>query len=234
MMKCDILAVWVHPDDVEICCGWTLLKHIAKWYTVALVDMTQGELGTRWSADLRLQEAEAARVAMWAMWRENLGMRDGFFQHTENTLRLLIKALRKYQPEIVFANALSDRHPDHGRAADLVADACFYAWLRKIDTGQDVRRPRLVLHYTQDQYHQPDIVVDVSDYMEQKRKVMQCYASQFYQESSTEPHTPISWKDFFEHVRSTNRLYGRPIGAAYAEWFRVQRYIWVDDVFDLQ
>lgn len=160
-------------------------------------------------------------------------MADGFFKWNRANLLKIIKVIRTYQPDIVLANALEDRHPDHGRAGKLIADACFHAGLRKIETEQEARRPKIVYHYIQDRNFSPDFVVDISDHIEKKFEVIMSYASQFYDPDSTEPETMISKKDFLENVRSKNRVYGRPIGAEYAEAFIANRYMGVKDLFDI-
>ena len=132
-MKVDILAIGVHPDDVELGCSGTLMKHMAMGKTVGIVDLTQGEMGTRGNAITRMQEAEEARKIMGAAVRENLGMADCFFQHTKENILKISKVIRRYRPEIVLANAVEDRHPDHGRAGKLTSDACFYSGLLRID-----------------------------------------------------------------------------------------------------
>lgn len=239
MKKLDILAVGVHPDDVELGCGGTLLKHIAAGYSVGICDLTMGQLGTKGSPELRLQEAEASRALMGALVRENLGMEDGFFTHDEQHLRQIITVIRRYKPDVVLANAIEDRHPDHGRAAKLIADACFYSGLIKIDTkvdgvSQEHWRPRAVYHYIQDRELAASFVVDVSPYMEQKIACVMAFSSQFYDPSDTGPQTPISGKDFMEALRAKQRIYGRHLGVEYGEGFTSSRYIGIPDIMKLQ
>jgi len=232
-MKLDILAIGIHPDDIELGCGGTLIKHIQLWHTVGICDLTQWELGTRWSAELRVQESQAAKDIIWASCRENLWMKDGYFQHNEENLNKIISIIRKHKPEIVFANAIQDRHPDHARAAKLIADACFYSGLVKIQDWQEARRPKAVYHYIQDQSLKADFVVDISTQVDTKKQAILAYKSQFFDPSSTEPETPISWENFVDQVLAKNAIYGRPIQAAYAEWFTVNRTIGVKNIFDL-
>ncbi|MBK8627850.1 MAG: bacillithiol biosynthesis deacetylase BshB1 [Saprospiraceae bacterium] len=238
-MKIDILAIGVHPDDVELCASGTVLKHIDLGYTVALCDLTQGELGTRGSGTLRLIEAEKARQILGVTCRENLGMADGFFQHNEENIRKIVAAIRKYKPEIVLANAVTDRHPDHGRASKLISDACFYSGLRKIETldekgaNQEFWRPKAVYHYIQDRNLKADFVVDISPYIDKKIESIMAYSSQFFDPKSLEPETPISSMAFIDYMKAKNRAYGRDIGAEYAEAFTVERNIGVKDLFDI-
>ncbi len=243
-MKVDILAIGVHPDDVELSCSGTLLRHIDQGKTVGLLDLTRGELGTRGNAELRDQEAAASAKKMGALFRKNLEMADGMFQYSEENILKIIRILRWCQPEIVLANAPDDRHPDHGRAAKLTADACFYAGLVKIVTRDDEGkvqekwRPKAVYHYIQDKDLVPDFVVDITPYIDRKMELVQTFESQFYQPGENkyekELSTPISGKDFMDFLRSKNRSFGRPISAEFAEGFIAARTIGVDDLFDLK
>ncbi len=237
-MKLDILAIGVHPDDVELGCGGTLLKHIEMGKKVGILDLTRGELGTRGSGTLRLKEAEAARKKMGALVRENLKMKDGFFQHTKENMLKIAKIIRLYQPEIVLANALSDRHPDHGRAAKLTADACFIAGLVKVKTYHKKKlqarwRPKAVYHYIQDHTLTPDFVVDITGYMDAKIDTVLCFGSQFYNPKSKELTSPISSKSFLDSVRAKSNIYGRTSGVEFAEGFNTARPVVVNDLFDI-
>ncbi|TAK46568.1 MAG: bacillithiol biosynthesis deacetylase BshB1 [Saprospiraceae bacterium] len=242
-MKVDILAIGVHPDDVELSCSGTLLRHIAKGKKVGLLDLTRGELGTRGSAEIREKEARESAGKMGVLFRENAGMADGFFTCLPENILKIVRILRWCRPEIVLANAPDDRHPDHGRAAKLTAGACFYSGLVKIKTEdaggqpQEQWRPSAVYHYIQDKHLVPDFVVDISDFMEEKMALVQTFRSQFYlpgeEEFSGELNTPISGSDFMEFLRAKARDFARPIGKTYAEGFIAARTIGVDDLFDL-
>ena len=239
-MKLDILAIGVHPDDVELACSGTLLKHIDLGKKVGILDLTQGELGTRGSAELRLVEAQDSAKLMGVLVRENLGLADGFFGYTPENIKKIIPIIRKYQPEIVLANSLNDRHPDHGRASKLVADACYYSGLAKIETqldgqSQERWRPRAIYHYIQDYNLQPDFAVDITPYMDKKIEAILAFKSQFFNTNyeKEEMQTPISGKDFMDFLYAKARTYGRPIGAEYAEAFNVDRTIGVHNLFDL-
>lgn len=238
-MKLDILGISVHPDDIELSCSGTIFKHIAQGKKVGIVDLTRGELGTRGSAAIRTEEAKKAAEVMGLSVRENLDMADGFFQHTQENLIKIARVIRQYQPDIVLANALSDRHPDHGRASKLTADACFISGLVKVeisdDDGQLLERwrPKAVYHYIQDHNLHPDFVVDVTGYMDQKIESIMAYKSQFFDPNSKELATPISSAGFIEFVKAKSRVYGRTIGAEYGEGFNVARPIGVNNLFDL-
>ncbi|MBP7185088.1 MAG: bacillithiol biosynthesis deacetylase BshB1 [Saprospiraceae bacterium] len=237
-MKVDILAVGVHPDDVELSASGTCIRHIAAGKSLAILDLTEGELGTRGSAELRLKEAEEARQIIGAVERKNVGLADGFFQHDDHNIKKIIPYLRYFRPEIVLINALQDRHPDHGRAAKLVADACFYSGLRKIETrwGEELQtawRPKAVYHYIQDVQLIPDFVVDISEFWERKILAVKAFSSQFYDPNSKEPSSPISGKDFLDALEGKSRVFGRSINVEYGEGFQVARPIGVNNLFDL-
>ncbi len=239
-MKVDILAIGVHPDDVELSCSGTILKMIASGKTVGLIDLTRGELGTRGDGVIRTAEAMDAAKKMGVSFRENLDMRDGFFKYTDENLLKIAKVIRKYQPEIVLANAITDRHPDHGRAAKLTSDACFLAGLMKIkildEEGNPYERwrPKAVYHYIQDEYLKPDFVIDITDFIDQKMESILCYKSQFFDPNSKEPESPISSLNFLESVKAKNRVFGRPLNYDFAEGFMVERTIGVESLFDLR
>ncbi len=235
-MKLDILAFGAHPDDVELACCGTLMKHIDAGFKVGIIDLTQGELGSRGSAELRLIEAENSRKIMGAEIRENLGMADGFFTHSKENLIAVARMIRKYQPEIVLANSLEDRHPDHGKGARLVSDACFHSGLIKIDIdGLQPWRPRAVYHYTQDKNIKADFIVDITPYMSKKLECIQAFSSQFFtgtDEDDEGPKTPISSKNFFDYVKAKDRTNARAIQVEYAEAFNVGRTPGVKNLFD--
>ena len=238
-MELDILAIGVHPDDVELACAGTLLSHIAKGYKVGILDLTQGELGTRGSAKLRLEEAEKAKNIIGALIRENVSLADGFFQYNEQNIQKIIPYIRHYRPKIVLCNAVHDRHPDHGRSSKLTSDACYYSGLTKIESKwngdiQEKWRPNAVYHYIQDYHIEPDLVVDISNYFTKKREAILAFRSQFFESDKDEPSTPISSKAFLEFIEARARTMGRHIGAEYGEGFTVERYIGVDDLFKLQ
>ena len=234
-----MLAIGAHPDDAELSCSGTLLKHISLGYTVGLIDLTSGELGTRGTPEIRKQEAENAAKKMQAKVRLNLEMTDGFFNHSQENLLKVVSAIRRFQPEIVLANALSDRHPDHGKGAKLTAEACFLSGLHKIvttgddGTKQDVWRPKIVLHYIQDYHLKPDVVVDITPFMEKKMELVMAFKSQFYDPNSPEPESPISSKGFLDSLYAKARIFGRPAGVEYAEGFKIQRTFGVNSLFDL-
>ncbi len=238
-MKVDILAFAAHPDDVELSCSGSILHHVALGYKVAIVDLTRGELGSRGSGEIREQEAQVSAGILKLSARENLDLGDGSFENNFDTRLKIIQAIRKYQPEMIWANALDDRHPDHGRGAKLVSDACFFSGLRRIETfengvKQELWRPKQLFHYIQDRYIEPDFVIDVTNHWEQRMESVSAFKTQFYDPSSSEPETPISSKGFLTFLPARAEDFGRPIGAKYAEGFVKSRTFGVKNLFDLE
>lgn len=237
-MKIDILAIGAHPDDVELSCAATLAKEISRGKTVGILDLTRGELGTRGTAAIRDQEGKRAAAILGAQFRHNLKLSDGFLTNDRASQLEIIKIIRKYQPEIVLCNAIDDRHPDHAKASKLTSDACFLSGLRKIEThyegkDQDEWRPKHVYHYIQWKNIEPDFVVDVTGFMDKKIETVLAFASQFYDENSKEPMTPIASKNFKESLTYRARELGRLIGVEYGEGFTAERYVAVDSLDDL-
>lgn len=226
-MKLDILAIGVHPDDVELGCSGTLINEIRRGKTAGIVDLTQGELGTRGTVETRYAEAADAARIIGVSVRENLKMRDGFFRNDEEHQLLLIQTIRKYQPDIIIGNILNDRHPDHGRAGHLISDACFLSGLARISTRDEKGneqakwRPRYFLQYMQDWYHEPDLLIDISDSFEQRMEAVQAYGTQFHTSAASEegPQTYISTPDFLDSIIARARMLGKRIGVKYAEGF---------------
>jgi N-acetylglucosamine malate deacetylase 1 len=237
-MKLDILAFAAHPDDIELSCSGTIMKAISQGKKVGIVDLTQGELGSRGTIETRYEEAAEASKIMGIDIRVNLRMADGFFEINEENKLLIVEQIRKYRPTIVLANAIEDRHPDHGRASKLVSEACFLAGLRRVETFyegeiQEAHRPKAVYHYIQDHYIKPDFSVDVTEFMDRKVDCIKAYKTQFYDPNSSEPVTPISGAEFFDFIKGRMMQFGRPIGAQYAEGFTVERIPGVEDLFHL-
>ncbi len=240
-MKVFVLAFGVHPDDVELSCSGTLINEVKKGHRVGIVDLTAGELGTRGNAETRALEAEQAARIMGVAVRENLGMRDGFFKNDEEHQLKVIRAIRKYQPEIVLANMLEDRHPDHGRAGRLVLESAFLAGLSKIETKDDEGsqqqrwRPKHVLHYIQDRFCEPDLIVDISGVFEQRMDAIKAYTTQFHTDPSGAEgvQTYISTPSFLDAIVSRARLMGKRIGVQYGEGFVSQKNIGVRSLNDL-
>ena len=238
-MKLDLLIFAAHPDDAELGCSGTILRSIAAGKKVGIVDLTRGELGTRGTAETRDAETAASSRILGLHVRENLEMRDGFFRNDEEHQIKIIQMIRKYTPEIVFSNAMHDRHPDHGKASDLVNDALFLAGLPKIRTEidgvqQDAFRPRLLFQYLQDRYIEPDIIVDVTEFWDKKMECIRAFKTQFFNPDSDEKETYISTPSFLKVVEARSRDLGKAIGAEHAEGFTSRKLLGIDNLFDLR
>ena len=239
--KVDILVFAAHPDDAELACAGTILKQINLGRTVAIVDLTRGELGTRGTPEMRGNESSASTSILGLSARENAGFADGFFESDKAHCLKLIPYIRFYQPEIVLCNAIEDRHPDHGKGSELASRASFLSGLMKIETfwesePQQAWRPKNIYHYIQDRYIQPDFVVDISAYWDKKMECIRAFKSQFYHsdtDTNNEPQTYISGKLFLQAIESRARTFGHAIGVAYGEGFTKEKQLGVDDIFDL-
>ncbi|MCX8490436.1 MAG: bacillithiol biosynthesis deacetylase BshB1 [Cyclobacteriaceae bacterium] len=238
-MKLDILIFAAHPDDAELGCGGTIAKHVSLGYKVGIVDLTQGELGTRGTIQTRAKEAADSSRILGVSVRENLQLRDGFFLNDEQHQLKLIEVIRHYQPEIVLANAIHDRHPDHGQSAQLAVTSCFLAGLAKIKTKrgseeQKAWRPKQVYHFIQSALIVPDFVVDVSAQWETKMNAIKAFKTQFFDLSSQEPETFISKPSFLAFLEARGREFGQSIEVDYAEGFTTAGQLGVNDLFKLR
>jgi bacillithiol biosynthesis deacetylase BshB1 len=239
MQVVDLLAIGAHPDDVELGCSGAIMRSISQGKKVAVIDLTQGELGTRGSIETRKKEAQNAAVLMGLSERINMEFKDGFFKNDETNQLALIKKIREFQPQIVLCNAKEDRHIDHPKANKLVNHACFLSGLEKIETydssgnKQNPWRPKIVLEYIQWMDIQPDIVLDISVQLEAKMNAVKAYKSQFFNPHSSEKETPISSKNFLESVRYRAQNLGRLIGTEAGEGFTSKNLLSTDNLFDL-
>lgn len=238
-MKLDILAIGAHPDDIELGAGATIAKEIANGKKVGIIDLTQGELGTRGTAETRRVEAENARKILGVDIRVNMGFADGFFVNDKEHQLKLIQQIRRFQPDIVLCNAKDDRHIDHPKGSNLASDSCFLSGLIKVETVnelgeiQEPWRPSKVYHYIQWKNSEPDFVVDVTGYLDKKLESVFAYETQFHKQDSNEPITPISTTNFKDSITYRAQDMGRLIGTEYAEGFTVERFVAVKSLFDL-
>jgi len=235
-MQLNILAFGVHPDDVELGCAGALLVAHAEGKKTGIIDLTQGELGTRGTVATRLTEATNAASILGVHHRENLKMADGFFQNDETNQRKIIEVIRRFRPEIIFATAPKDRHPDHGRSAKLIADAAFLAGLRKVETVdangnlQEAFRPSYIFHYIQDRFLEPSFVIDISPFMALKMESILAYQTQFHNPNLNEPQTYISSPKFLETVKGRSAELGKRIGVEFAEGFISEKTLGVSSL----
>jgi bacillithiol biosynthesis deacetylase BshB1 len=237
-IKLDILVMAAHPDDAELSCSGTILSYINQGKKVGIVDFTRGEMGTRGTPEIRLQESNDATKILGLHARENLGLADGFFQNDQTSQLILMEVIRRYRPEIVLANALEDRHPDHGKGAKLAIDACFLSGLRMIQTidshsktEQSAWRPKHVYHYIQDRYLEPDFVIDITEHWETKEQSIRAFKSQFFDPTSKEPNSYISSPDFLSFIQARAQEMGHKIGVKYGEGFQSQKTLQLTNLF---
>lgn len=235
MTAIDILAIAAHRDDVELTCGGTLIKAAAQGYRTAVVDLTQGEMGTRGTAALRAEEASRAAQLLGLTARENLGMPDAGIENTPASREQLALVIRRFTPAVVIAPARAGRHPDHAITAQLVRDACFVAGLAKIAPFIAVHRPRKVLHclsYRED-FLKPTFVVDISAEFERKLEAVRCYASQFDGATQAGEVYP-NGEPLYDLVRHHAAHYGSLIRTRYGEPFFTTETMRVDDIGALE
>ena len=223
-MNVDILVIMAHPDDAELCCSGTILASNNQGLTVGLVDLTRGELGTRGDEQIRLLESKNSSDLLELKFRDNLEFRDGFISDTENYINEIIKKIRKYSPKIIITNSKKDRHPDHENTSKIVKKACFLSGLVKYKTklnnkNQQPHRPKLILYSIQNDYIEPDIIIDVSNFFSKKMESVKCFKSQFYDPESSEPNSFISSLEFLDFIESRSIEMGHKIGTKHGEGF---------------
>jgi len=237
-MKADVLIFAAHPDDAEMSCAGTIASLTSKGKKVVIIDLTQGEMGTRGTIETRKAEAEEAGKILGISERVQLYLPDTEFDTSRGNQIPLIESIRRFKPEIVICNAIEDRHPDHGRAAKLESDACFYSGLSKIETSwqgekQEHWRPRLVFHYIQDRMIKPDFVVDISQFWETKLKAIRAFKTQFFDPNNKEPETYISSSIFWDFLESRGREMGHIIEVSHGEGFTVERPLGINNLLEL-
>lgn len=221
-----------HPDDVEMGCAGTILRLKKAGHWIGIVDLTKGELGTRGTKETRAQESLEATKFMGIDYRTNLDLGDAHISDaTENKVKI-VEEIRKSKPDYVFINAPRDRHIDHGYASSLVKDCCFLSGLIKYYNPQKLEphRPVNVFSYIQDQYIDPDFVVDVSNCFEEKMSVLHLYKTQFFQGDTKGPKTPISTSEFLEFFKGRASQMGRLIGARFGEGYIAHQPLNMDDM----
>lgn len=238
-MKLDVLAFGAHPDDVELGAGGILAVHRAAGKKVGIIDLTRGELGTRGTPEIRDQESKEAARILGCVIRENLAFPDGIIPTNHEAQIKVAEVLRKYQPEVVLMNAPTDRHPDHGRASQLVEEACFLSGLHKLSVAEEFKdfqpwRPKQMYKYLQFYNLEPNLIVDISSGFEVKMASILAHKSQFYDPQSAEPDTVIASKGFLDSVSARAMDWGRVIGVKYAEPLISVRHVGVENLLDLR
>jgi bacillithiol biosynthesis deacetylase BshB1 len=235
MTTVDLLAIAAHRDDVELTCAGTLIKAARQGYKTAVIDCTQGELGTRGNADTRAAEASRAAEIMGLQARENLGLPDAGLVNDVATREIIARAIRRFKPTVVIAPAREGRHPDHHITAQLVRDACFVAGLAKLAPDVPKHRPRKLLHCVsfREDFGKPTFVVDISDVFEEKMKAIKCFDSQFSGATQAGEVLP-NGEPLYDIVRHQSAHYGSLIRCRYGEPFYTSETMRVDDVVTLE
>jgi len=238
-MKLDILAIGAHPDDVELSCGGTLAKCVQLGYKAGIVDLTQGESGTRGNKNIRAREAAAAAKILGVHVRENLRLPDGRFEVNESNRMKLITIIRKYRPTFLLIPHSSERHPDHVHAHHLAKEAWFYSGLAKLATRsgrilQEPWRPKNYFHFMQKYEFAPSFIVDVTGVYERRMSAIRAHKSQFFNPESIEPETLLSQKSFLDFIETRAKYYGSEIGVRYGEPFYSVEAVGTSDIFSLR
>lgn len=237
-MKLDVLAIGAHPDDIELACGGTIIKLVKQGRKVGIVDITDGELGTRGSREIRAEEAKKAASIMGVSVRESLGIADGNLENTPENRLKLIQAIRRHTPDVLLFPFSTDRHPDHEHAHVLCKESWFYAGLEKIVTFEnEIRqksfRPRNYYNYMQWFEFVPSFVVDITGEYDQRMEAVRAFASQIYDPKSKETDTVLSTPEFLEMLRTRFEYHGDRIGRKYGEPFFSPTGIRVTDLYSL-
>ena len=228
-MPVDVLAIGAHADDIELACAGTLVVLKERGRSFGIVDLTRGEMGTRGTPQIRLQEARSAAQILGASFRETLDFGDGGLVASREHELALIDLIRRERPRLILTSYPDDRHPDHRRAGQLVTDAAFYAGLRKLETLHPAHRPQQTIYFSTAYVHQPTFVVDVTPAMKTRSQALRAYRSQFYDPASKEPATILSQESFLAAIEARARHFGFLIGVEFGEGFVSKRPPRIDD-----
>lgn len=228
----DAMAFGAHPDDIELGCGGTLIKLADRGRSVALVDLTRGEMGTRGTIETRAAEANAAAAIIGAAARENLALEDGNLQITPEAKRRVAEVIRTYRPELVFVPYYKDRHPDHYRGSELVYEGLFAAGLTRFDTGQEPYRPARVVYYMGWYDFEPTFVVDITDQFDRKMESVYAYSTQFKPDDTSYRQTRLTSPEYNWMLIHRMGHYGALIQSRYGEGFLIRGTLQVDDPLD--
>jgi bacillithiol biosynthesis deacetylase BshB1 len=232
-MNLDVLVFAAHPDDAELGMGGTIAKCTKSNIRVGIIDITQGEMGTRGNSDVRREEALKAAEILNTSIRENLTIPDGDIQLTDVNVKSIVKLIRKHRPKVIFAPYFNDRHPDHVSASNLIKKAFFVSGLKKYETSeqgkeQGAYRPGKLFYYMQTYTFNPSFIIDISNSFEEKMKSVKAFATQFHDPNNSEPDTFISQPQFIEYVEARAKHYGFQIGKKYGEPFYCDEDIELD------
>ncbi|MCI2426596.1 bacillithiol biosynthesis deacetylase BshB1 [Candidatus Acetothermia bacterium] len=232
--KIDVLAFGTHPDDIELGCGGTLIKLSSAGHLIVLVDMTQGEMGTRGTVEIRQQEAATAAKIIGAVTRENLGLEDGNINITPEAKRKVVEIVRKYRPSLVLIPYGKDRHPDHYRTSELAYEGIFTAGLHRYNTGQAAYRPLRLLYYMGWQEFTPSVIIDISAQFKRKMEAIYAYSTQFKPDNDSYPPTRLTSGEYNRSIKTRSAYYGSLINKEYGEGFLIQGNIEAENLLDIK
>lgn len=235
MLNVDVLAIFAHPDDVELTVGGTLLKLKSFGYKTGALDVTKGEMGTRGTPEIRAVEAADAAKILKLDVRENLGLPDGHVWLTEDTRTRLVRVLRRLKPKVLLTHQIDDPHPDHNHITQLVREAARLASMQKYDSdfGQERTAAPIVAHNIFSQRVTPSFIVDISEFFDEKTEAIRAHKSQFYNPDSNELETRLTGKNFIDELENRSRFFGSLIGVAAGEPFFVREVLNVADPIEL-
>src|SRR5688572_29383662 len=234
-MAVDVLAIFAHPDDVELSVGGTLLKMKHLGYRTGALDVTRGEMGTRGTVEGREEEARKAAAILKLDVRENLALRDGHVFCDDESRTSMVRVLRRLKPRVILTHQIDDPHPDHNHIAQLVRESARLSSMRRYDeeSGDEKIAVPNVAHNIFSRHVVPSFVIDISDFLEDKMAAIRAHASQFYDPASNEPETRLTGKGFLDELEYRSRYFGSLIGVEAGEPFYVREALNVHDPVDL-
>jgi len=234
MSDVDVMAFGGHPDDVEIGCGGTLIKLSDAGYSVVIVDMVRGELGTRGTVDTRDREAKASAKIIGAMARENLGLEDGNIHVSRESKRKVVEVIREYRPRLALLPYHEDRHPDHYHASQLAYEGIFLAGLSRYDTGQGSYRPPRVAYYAGWYEFDPTFIVDITAQFERKMEAIYAFSTQFQPGDTYYQQAGLTSRNYDKVIVGRMTHWGSAIGVEYGEGFLIRGVMRVENPLEVE
>jgi bacillithiol biosynthesis deacetylase BshB1 len=231
--RVDILSIAAHPDDIELTCAGTMIKMVDKGYTVGILDLTEGEMGTRGTPEIRAREADAARAVIGARFRESMNLGDSRLTASIENRLALAERIRAARPRTVILPYWKGRHPDHYTAATLGYEACYAAGLKQLPVEGEPHRPKKILYASMYHDDHPSFLVDISPYFDRKLAAINCFASQFAGDLRDVTELYPAWGRLIDRIKTQCKYFGHLMGVEYAEPFTVKEVMAVDDIVDL-
>jgi bacillithiol biosynthesis deacetylase BshB1 len=229
----DILTIAAHPDDVELTCAGALLRMADRGYSVGILDLTQGEMGTRGTPETRAREAEAAARVIGARWRESMNLGDARLTASIENRFAVAERVRAAKPRTVILPYWEGRHPDHYTAAVLGYEACYAAGLKQLPIAGEAYRPKKILYAAMYAEVRPSFSVDISAVFQRKLEAILCFASQFSGDMKEITELYPAWGRLIDQITTQCKYYGHLIGVEYAEPFVVKELLAIEDIVDM-